>query len=319
LRQAKWRQRHPDKAREAGKNNYAKHREQRIEKERERRKRKKEAKSRGGVTIVFPAMATEQEGSNQDKTPNIPQSSGTQPNQAILRRRKYRRERYSKKREHIRAQNNKWDQENYDQRREYFQNRYQEKKEQVQVNGRNYYQNNREKVISRNSATRQSKLESLTAGGTVFNEFDYWMSEPAQQAASTDVFLAQSAGQEQSVARKGAGRPASRHTHTPNGEPYFGTHLRELREQNNWTIEEAADKLGYSESSVRVIEGNHRLPSDEKLMVIAEVYGTSVDELKQFEQHPLIRKMPFAKFSKLSFEQMDKRVQRRRVPRFDRQ
>jgi hypothetical protein len=54
-------------------------------------------------------------------------------------------------------------------------------------------------------------------------------------------------------------------------------------------------------------------------MVIAEVYGTSVDELKQFEQHPLIGKMPFAKFSKLSFEQMDKRVQRRRVPRFDRQ
>ena len=45
LRQAKWRQRHPDKAREAGKNNYAKHREQRIEKERERRKCKKEAKS----------------------------------------------------------------------------------------------------------------------------------------------------------------------------------------------------------------------------------------------------------------------------------
>jgi transcriptional regulator with XRE-family HTH domain len=137
-----------------------------------------------------------------------------------------------------------------------------------------------------------------------------------EQVDNTEALAAQPSRQEQLVSPKKAGRRPSRQTHTDSGEPFIGTHLRQMREEKGWDIPEAANRLGYKPRSVTEIEANRMLPSDDKLEQFAAIYGTSVDELTQYPQNPRIGQMPMGKLAKLSFEQMDRRNWRKKAPRF---
>lgn len=55
--------------------------------------------------------------------------------------------------------------------------------------------------------------------------------------------------------------------------------IRELREQNNWTQEQMADKLGITRNGYAKIERGESMPNLERLNEIATLFGVEVTEL----------------------------------------
>jgi possible transcriptional regulator len=55
--------------------------------------------------------------------------------------------------------------------------------------------------------------------------------------------------------------------------------IRELREQNNWTQEQMADKLGITRNGYAKIERGESMPNLERLNDIATLFGVQVTEL----------------------------------------
>jgi DNA-binding XRE family transcriptional regulator len=78
-------------------------------------------------------------------------------------------------------------------------------------------------------------------------------------------------------------------TQSKEGQPeasFVGDLVRRLREEKKLTRKQFANQVGYSQSSVRMIESNNSLPSEEKLLRIAEVLETPIEEFRQAYQHP---------------------------------
>ena len=59
----------------------------------------------------------------------------------------------------------------------------------------------------------------------------------------------------------------------------FGKRLKELRKANGYTIEQFAEAVGISKSSVGYYENNNRMPDIEILSRIADVLNVSADYL----------------------------------------
>lgn len=59
----------------------------------------------------------------------------------------------------------------------------------------------------------------------------------------------------------------------------FGARLKTLRNQQNWTQKELAGKLDISVNHVSKYENGAHLPSAEKLVLLAELFHTTMDYL----------------------------------------
>jgi len=68
----------------------------------------------------------------------------------------------------------------------------------------------------------------------------------------------------------------------------FGLRLRELREKQNLTQKQVADKLDISESAVSSYERNIAQPSSEALKVLAILYRTKADFILGLENRNYI-------------------------------
>lgn len=55
--------------------------------------------------------------------------------------------------------------------------------------------------------------------------------------------------------------------------------IRELREQNDWTQEQMAEKLGITRNGYAKIERGESIPNLERLSEIATLFGVEVTEL----------------------------------------
>lgn len=55
--------------------------------------------------------------------------------------------------------------------------------------------------------------------------------------------------------------------------------IRELREQNNWTQEQMAEKLGITRNGYAKIERGESMPNLERLNDIATLFGVEITEL----------------------------------------
>lgn len=55
--------------------------------------------------------------------------------------------------------------------------------------------------------------------------------------------------------------------------------IRELREQNDWTQEQMAEKLGITKNGYAKIERGESIPNLERLSEIATLFGVEVTEL----------------------------------------
>ena len=66
----------------------------------------------------------------------------------------------------------------------------------------------------------------------------------------------------------------------------LGERIRELREQKDLSLREAAKKLDLSAAFLSDVELGRRFPSDEVLGRIAKLLAQSVDELKAFDTRP---------------------------------
>ena len=59
----------------------------------------------------------------------------------------------------------------------------------------------------------------------------------------------------------------------------FATRLKELRKKNGWTMKEVATRIDVRFEQLNRYEGGACMPPVEKLLLLAEVYGSSVDFL----------------------------------------
>ncbi len=66
----------------------------------------------------------------------------------------------------------------------------------------------------------------------------------------------------------------------------LGRRIRELRDQEDLSLRELAEKVGVSAAFLSDIELGRRYPSDNKLAKIAHALGTSLDELRTFDTRP---------------------------------
>ena len=71
----------------------------------------------------------------------------------------------------------------------------------------------------------------------------------------------------------------------------LGDRIRELREENDLTLRELAAKLNVSASFVSDIELGRRDPSEERIRQLAQILGTTRDDLDQFSPRLPIREM----------------------------
>ncbi|SDB99768.1 Transcriptional regulator, contains XRE-family HTH domain [Terribacillus halophilus] len=62
--------------------------------------------------------------------------------------------------------------------------------------------------------------------------------------------------------------------------------LTELRKKKNWSLQDTADRLGIAKSTYAGYESGYRRPSFEALITLAELFGTSCDDLlgRHFEK-----------------------------------
>jgi len=66
----------------------------------------------------------------------------------------------------------------------------------------------------------------------------------------------------------------------------LGQRIRELRDQEDLSLRELAEKVGVSAAFLSDIELGRRYPSDSKLAKIAHALGTPLDELRTFDTRP---------------------------------
>ena len=66
----------------------------------------------------------------------------------------------------------------------------------------------------------------------------------------------------------------------------LGQRIRELRDQEDLSLRELAEKVGVSAAFLSDIELGRRYPSDSKLMKIAQALGSSLDELQTYDTRP---------------------------------
>lgn len=59
----------------------------------------------------------------------------------------------------------------------------------------------------------------------------------------------------------------------------FGARLKDLRKKNGWTMKDVAAKIDVRFEQLNRYEGGGCMPPVEKLLLLAEVYGASVDFL----------------------------------------
>jgi len=55
--------------------------------------------------------------------------------------------------------------------------------------------------------------------------------------------------------------------------------LSELRKKKNWSLQDTADRLGIAKSTYAGYESGYRRPSFEALIMLADLFGTSCDDL----------------------------------------
>lgn len=55
--------------------------------------------------------------------------------------------------------------------------------------------------------------------------------------------------------------------------------LSELRKEKNWSLQDTADRLGIAKSTYAGYESGYRRPSFEALIMLADLFGTSSDDL----------------------------------------
>ncbi|MFP7169739.1 helix-turn-helix transcriptional regulator [Terribacillus sp. 7520-G] len=62
--------------------------------------------------------------------------------------------------------------------------------------------------------------------------------------------------------------------------------LSELRKKKNWSLQDTADRLGIAKSTYAGYESGYRRPSFEALIMLADLFDTSCDDLlgRHFEK-----------------------------------
>ena len=71
----------------------------------------------------------------------------------------------------------------------------------------------------------------------------------------------------------------------------LGDRIRELREKNDLTLRELAAKIDVTASFISDIELGRRDPSDERIRQLAQILGTTLEDLDQFSPRLPIREM----------------------------
>lgn len=71
----------------------------------------------------------------------------------------------------------------------------------------------------------------------------------------------------------------------------LGERIRELREENDFSLRELAKKAGLSAPFLSDIELGRRFPADDKLALIANVLGTTMESLQEYDSRPPIEEM----------------------------
>jgi transcriptional regulator with XRE-family HTH domain len=66
----------------------------------------------------------------------------------------------------------------------------------------------------------------------------------------------------------------------------LGQKIRQLREAKDLSLRDLGKKLGKTAAFLSDIELGRRNPSDEVLVEIARVLGSSIEDLKQFDRRP---------------------------------
>jgi transcriptional regulator with XRE-family HTH domain len=77
----------------------------------------------------------------------------------------------------------------------------------------------------------------------------------------------------------------------------FGSFLRQIREEKNISLRELAKKIGVSGAFLSDIELGRRLPSSDKIELLAKEIGVPVEELQKYDfrdEAEAIRQMMFA-------------------------
>lgn len=74
-----------------------------------------------------------------------------------------------------------------------------------------------------------------------------------------------------------------------NGEVYdFGLRLKSLRKAAKLTLKDVAGRLGVSEGAVVRYENNTLLPPVDKLDLMAVMYRTSIDYMRNLDKRPSV-------------------------------
>lgn len=66
----------------------------------------------------------------------------------------------------------------------------------------------------------------------------------------------------------------------------LGQRIRELREEGDLSLRELGKKLGVSAAFLSDIELGRRYPSDKVLLKMAQILGTSKEDLKTYDHRP---------------------------------
>ncbi|GMA59693.1 helix-turn-helix transcriptional regulator [Alicyclobacillus fastidiosus] len=87
----------------------------------------------------------------------------------------------------------------------------------------------------------------------------------------------------------------------------FADRLKKLRESRGWTQEDLADKLGVSRATIAGYETKGKIPRDDTLIAIADLFNTSTDYLfgRTDLRHPIIDPDLGADISDLTPEEVE--------------
>lgn len=67
----------------------------------------------------------------------------------------------------------------------------------------------------------------------------------------------------------------------------FSERLKELRKSKGYTQEFLAKKIGVTPGSIGLYEQDRREPDNDTLVILAEVFGVSIDYLLGLDEHPI--------------------------------
>ncbi|MBQ9266954.1 MAG: helix-turn-helix transcriptional regulator [Clostridia bacterium] len=68
------------------------------------------------------------------------------------------------------------------------------------------------------------------------------------------------------------------------GKGDFGSRIRKLRMDNGYSMQELADKVGVTKSSINMWENGSSIPNDRILIVLSKFFDVSIDYLLGNEQ-----------------------------------